>query len=1115
MPFDENLCADHPQSASTSLLHQGMLEVCFAQSEAGIALLDADLRILESNQILADICKVKDLKGKNLQEQFPAMWPVLEPLCYEALAGESVRNREIHILGVPNLSAYWELSLYPLPGEPSHLILMLQNISSHKQTEAALKTRRALYALLAQSNRAVDTCDSATELFGRICALAVEIGQFRFAWIGVPQQNELLPVASSGNDEGYLRAAHITLEAHQGPTVQALRLGKPCIINDFLAAELTAPWHELAHQAGFAASAALPLKQRGEVIAILNLYADTAGFFSPEIVENLAEITRMLSMALDAYQSKAERQSAVEALQAAEAHYRKLFEYAPDGIVIADADSYYLDANPSICRLLGYTREEFIGLHASDIVARSENSQIAGALDQLKSSQDHDREWQFRHKDGTAVYAEVIATPMPDGRFLGMIRDITARKQAELRILQLNRVYTVLSEVNQAIVREKDLQTLLETICQIAVEKGQLRLAWIGLAEADGDQIALRASANATPETVAIIRQMIDRQRQDCQCVFTYHALQTGEHGVCSDIAQDPRAEIWRAHALERGYASMAALPLRMGGKVVGTFNLYASEADFFTPAELRLLDEMALDIGFAMEINEREDELRLRDRAIQSVSQGIVITDPGLPDNPVIFASPSFAQMTGYSLDEIIGRNCRFLQGKDTDPDAIEQIRQAIRLGRGCNVELMNYRKDGSSFWNNLTISTVLNEKGQITHFVGVQTDVTKRRQLEELYRQSQKMELLGQLAGGVAHDFNNLLTIINGYSELLLANTPQSDPRHELVQEILKAGEWSSSLTAQLLTFSRKQVVVPQVVNLNEVVRNTQRMLTRIIGEDIQFSTDLARALPSIKADPGQLGQIILNLVVNARDSMPKGGKLTVETSQLECSDATNLRLPELSGRRCVCLTVTDTGTGMSAQIKEHLFEPFFTTKQPGHGTGLGLAVVYGIVKESGGQIDVMSEPGIGTTFRIYLPALEGEATAENHPDAATAPRGSETVLLVEDEDALRALISFVLQEQGYQVLEARRGEEALRLAETQPTPVALLLTDVVMPGMGGRALAERLTSRSPGTRVLYMSGYTDDAVVRHGILHKHVHFLLKPFSPTTLIHKVRDVLDQPISP
>ena len=514
-------------------------------------------------------------------------------------------------------------------------------------------------------------------------------------------------------------------------------------------------------------------------------------------------------------------------------------------------------------------------------------------------------------------------------------------------------------------------------------------------------------------------------------------------------------------------------------------------------------------------ERREAEVTLHLRDRAIQAATQGILITDPSLPDNPIVYASPGFERITGYGTEEVLGRNCRFLQGKDSNPEAIARLREAIRAGQSCTVELLNYRKDGRSFWNELSISPVRDPAGRLTHFVGVQADVTGRRSLEEQFRQVQKMEAVGQLAGGVAHDFNNLLTIINGYSDLLLERLPSSDPSRELVAEIHMAGERSAGLTRQLLAFSRQQVLAPRVLDLNEVVTDTEKMLRRLIGEDVRLATALDPSLWAVRADPGQVEQVLMNLAVNARDAMPTGGRLMIETHNVELDQMYVRTHPDSHAGPHVLLSMTDNGCGMPPEVRARIFEPFFTTKGPGKGTGLGLATVYGIVRQSGGHLAVSSEIGVGTTFRVYLPQVEQMARRSKARSGLLAPpRGTETVLLVEDEDGVRALTRHVLAGWGYTVLEAANGDEAVRLAARHDGPIHLLITDVVMPGAGGRAVAERVAARHPGVKVLFVSGYTDDAVIRHGVLREGVNFLQKPFSPVGLAHKIREVLDASLS-
>src|SRR5256886_1556195 len=388
---------------------------------------------------------------------------------------------------------------------------------------------------------------------------------------------------------------------------------------------------------------------------------------------------------------------------------------------------------------------------------------------------------------------------------------------------------------------------------------------------------------------------------------------------------------------------------------------------------------------------------------------------------------------------------------------------------------------------------------------------DVTARRQLEDQLRQAQKMEAVGQLAGGIAHDFNNLLTAILGCTQLLLHATPPEDARREDVEEIKNAGLRAAELTRQLLAFSRRQVLAPKLLDMNSVVANMDKMLRRLIGEDVALVTELAADLGPVNADPGQLEQVLLNLAVNARDAMPQGGRLTIATANVVLTEEYAERHHRLPPGQYVLLAVSDTGVGMDEATQKHLFEPFFTTKEVGKGTGLGLATVYGIVKQSGGYIWVYSEPGHGTTVKVYLPRVPG--AAEPLPVAAATPelrRGSEIVLLVEDAAPVRSLARKSLESYGYTVLEAADGPAALDLAARHPRGIDILVTDVVMPGMSRPELARRLAPLRHGMRVLYTSGYTDDAMVRQGVLRAGVAFLQKPFVPETLARKVREVLD-----
>jgi two-component system, cell cycle sensor histidine kinase and response regulator CckA len=418
--------------------------------------------------------------------------------------------------------------------------------------------------------------------------------------------------------------------------------------------------------------------------------------------------------------------------------------------------------------------------------------------------------------------------------------------------------------------------------------------------------------------------------------------------------------------------------------------------------------------------------------------------------------------------------------------------------------------RKDGTLIDVSLSAAAIEVQPGHVTGTTKISHDISKIKRLEEQFRQAQKMEAVGRLAGGVAHDFNNLLTVINGYGEMVMNRLPAGDPARDMLRQVVAAGDRAAGLTRQLLAFSRKSIIEPRILDLKVVVADVDKMLRRLIGEDIEMAVVSDPEVGAVTADAGQIEQVIVNLVVNAGDAMPKGGRLTIEVRDAVLDETYARDHPDAQAGRYVLLAVSDTGCGIDEPTMARIFEPFFTTKGE-RGTGLGLATVHGIVKQSGGHVAVYSEVGRGTTFKVYLPHMEQRPTsAKPHLQPEVLPRGSETVLFVEDEAGVRALSRHVLQECGYTVLEARDGVEAVRIAVQHQGRIDLLVTDVVMPRLGGREVAEQLATTHPGAKVLFLSGYTDDAVVRHGILQAQVAFLQKPFRPASLVMKVREVLD-----
>jgi PAS domain S-box-containing protein len=571
-----------------------------------------------------------------------------------------------------------------------------------------------------------------------------------------------------------------------------------------------------------------------------------------------------------------------------------------------------------------------------------------------------------------------------------------------------------------------------------------------------------------------------------------------------------------------RASQSSIAVPMLVRGRALGAFEVQSIEPGALTAehvAAMQMAGHLAAIATQNVLLIERERQLRAvaenSEHRFRNLVQGLdaIVWEADAATLRYTFVSPQAEALLGYPVAEWLGEPAFLLKHTPTaQRDEISALRDtALRSGQGV-LEYPVKSADGSTVWLRESLRVVRDSGDGAGQARGFLLDVTERKELENQLRQAQKMEAVGRLAGGVAHDFNNMLAVITGYCELILQSGPVEDRLSFALQEIRKAGERACSLTQQLLAFSRQSIVTHRVLDLNAVIRSAEGMLRRLIGEDIEIETTLDRALGHVTADPGQMTQMILNLAVNARDAMPQGGTLKIETRSVTLTRAQSRRYPDVAPGPYALLTVRDTGVGMDAAAAARIFEPFFTTKEVGKGTGLGLSTVHGIVKQSGGHIEVDTAPGGGAAFTIYLPTVrEKQAAAGDRRGAGEAPAGSETILVVEDEDQVRMLVTRALRHQGYNVLEGADAREALNIARQQLEPIDLLLTDVVMPGMGGPQLARRLAETHPEARVLYMSGYTDDDILRHGVLAREVAFIQKPFAPQDLAIQVRRLLDK----
>ncbi|MBV9773758.1 MAG: PAS domain S-box protein [Gemmatimonadetes bacterium] len=751
-----------------------------------------------------------------------------------------------------------------------------------------------------------------------------------------------------------------------------------------------------------------------------------------------------------------------QALRESERHFRVLVENASDLITIVSAGGTILYESPSVRDVLGYATEERIGrsigewIHPEDVAAVMEGlTQLLGREEEVAPT-----EYRVRHRDGSWRLMRGSAKNLVhDPVVAGMVcscRDVTAEREAQDAQARLSAILESTS----------DFVATWDALGRIRYMNDAAR-RMVGVPGAENVTELLIPDLHPQWATEVILREALPAATRD--------GVWVGETAL---LARDGR---------EIPVSQVLVVHRSPAGEVEGVSTIIRDITE-------RKRAEAAL----------RESEERFR-ALIENASDIITIVEP---DGTIRYQSPSTGRVLGYGDGVLVGASLFAF----VHPDDARTLRRVLESGVAYpgHTTPLEYRflhRNGS--WCTLeTQGTSLVHIPAVGGFVLNARDVSERRHLEEELRQSQKMEAVGRLAGGVAHDFNNLLTVIEGNAELILLDLPPESPIRMELAEIQRASGRAASLTRQLLAFSRKQILQPRLLSLNGVVEEMKRMLERLIGEDVDFAAELAPALGLVRADPGQVEQVLLNLVVNARDAMPHGGRLVVSTRLVEEDEAREHA--EAEPRRYVELAVRDTGEGMDPRVRERVFEPFFTTKEQGKGTGLGLSTVYGIIKQSGGFVRVESTPGEGSTFFVYLPWAQEDGTPWQGPGVRALPRGSETVLLAEDEEPVRLLAQRVLERSGYVVLAAAGGAEALAVAAGHPGEIHLLLTDVVMPEMSGKDLARYLTGARPGVRVLYMSGYTEDETVRRGVSGLRTTFLEKPFTPDVLVRKVREVLD-----
>jgi two-component system cell cycle sensor histidine kinase/response regulator CckA len=786
------------------------------------------------------------------------------------------------------------------------------------------------------------------------------------------------------------------------------------------------------------------------------------------------------------------------------AYLEQLVECAPEAISILDPEYRITRLNGEFTRIFGFSPEEALGERIDSLIVPPDRSaETRWIAELLVKGQKVVLETKRQRKDGTLLDVFISAAPIViDERQVAMCvlyRDISEQKRAEA-------LHSALYRITQKTSSADDLQQFYAAVHGIVGELMYARNFYI-------------AVYDPLPQllTFPYFEDELDSRpaAKKLGKGLTEYVLRTGEPLLCTPEVFDSLARQGEVESIGAPSLDWLGVPLKVGNNSFGVLAVQSYSGNMrFGDKEKEILQFVSQQLASAIEYKRNEEALRRSEARYRSLVQSAVygIYRSSL-EGRFFDVNPALITMLGYdSAEEVLALDPKL----DVFVDPSEQMRVMAEFRRGArldNVEVRWKRKDGSAITVRLSGRVVNNpeETAEVVEIIA--EDITERRVLENQFRQAQKMEAVGRLAGGVAHDFNNLLMVISGYAEVLLEHTRKNDPLYPKIEAIHQATDRATTLTRQLLAFSRKQLLELKVVDLNIIVEDIKRLLRPLIGENIELQTQLAPDLGRTRADAGQIEQVLMNLVVNSKDAMPNGGKITIQSA--------NARLNHEDVRReysyihpglYVVLSVTDTGEGMDKETQLRIFEPFFTTKEKGKGTGLGLSTVYGIIKQSGGYVLVQSEPGQGTTFRIYLPRVEDALEPVGTLGISSSQNGgSETVLLVEDEESVRQLVRETLESKGYKVLEAENGEAALRIVSNYSDKIDMLITDVVMPGMSGRELSARLCASRPQTKVLYLSGYTEDAIGHEGVVDPHTVFLQKPFTLQMLSRKVREVLGE----
>jgi PAS domain S-box-containing protein len=1060
--------------------------VLFHSAPVGLIVYQADGPCLSANEAVAGILGVS--RAELLQQNFRRLksWQLsgLLAAADAALVGQAGRKLEVPLTSSAGKELWLSCDLVPFQyGSEAHLLLTLNDITERKANEHEIGRLNRLYAALSQVNQAIVRVKSREELFSEICRVIVEFGRFKLAWLGWlnPESREVTIEAQWGEVGEYLK--NLRLYTNQpsdglGPTSLCMLEGRTYVSNDFAADPNTLRWRESAAQHGLAASISVPIRRGGDFCGALMVYATEKNFFGKKEVALMEETAMDISFALDHLDLEQKRQQAESSLRESEERFRVVVE-GTDVAMFLGVDLKFAYLNPAALKLFGADRpEQLLGQPVLERIHPDYHATVQDRVATITQGQRRvtpSREEIFLRLDGSPVPVEVTASPIiHQGRRGAVIfvQNITARKQAELALRKSRAIYfSLVTQLPIGIFRKDAEGRFVFVNPGFCKHKSLPFAAFLGRKPGE----LLSGKQTGSGDTGLIVKYAAEGEQHHLQIMQTGKTIEVDEEYLLANG--------------QKLFLHVMKFPVfDSNGRVVGSQ-------------------------GIQVDITERklaEAQVNLQLSALTAAANAIVITDR---KGKIEWVNPAFSKITGYPAEEAIGNTPRLLKSGQHPPAFYAALWNTVLAGQVWHGELVNRRKDGKFYTEETIITPVRGAGGEIAHFVAIKMDVTERRQLEDRLQQSQKMEAIGMLAGGIAHDFNNILAAMFGFAYLLMEDTKDNPPARENVMEILKSANRAKDLVQQILTFSRKREQNRQVIKLDTTVKEALKFLRASLPAQIKIQMQLAEDAPAVLADPTQIYQVAVNLGTNALHAMEnRSGQLTVKLEAF-LPDETFLQANrDFRPVQYAKLTIADTGHGMDATTLGRIFEPFFTTKPVGKGTGLGLAVVHGIVQSHEGLIQVESRGGEGTTFCLYFPSRTTGAMPVEKAGSEVPKGQGQKLLLLDDEPTLTMAIKRLLVRMNYQVTATNSAREAIDLCRVNAEKFDLVITDLTMPEMNGLEVTRQIRAFSPNLRIILVSGLiatlSRDNLLAEGICE----VVEKPISPLALAEVIQRVLAAP---